>query len=437
MPKKFEPPHELPARLLSDAEMIEACRERDFSRIFTLVRAKAGIFPSLIARRCDLTPSRVSEVLKGDREIKEIVVIERVADGLHIPGHMVGLAPRHWETGQKTSRAMGSVSPASTVADLWLPSSGDDQTDPEFVVSLVRNQLPHLYESANFFGGRQAIPSVLAQAHGVTRTLETGAGSTQQAALQVGSRIGEFLGWLYQDVGDFRAAAYWSDRAMEWAQQAADDRMQSYVLFRKANQAAARSSGHNTVGLARAAQRIPGTTPEIAALAAQQEAQGYALMGNLKAALAKFDEAHSLASQPSGTTSDATLDTAYCTPTYIEVQRAQCWIEHGEPLRAVQRLEEEIATLPQVYRNDRGVFLARLAHAYAKADEPQRGADAAEQALRIANQTGSARTIRELGAVVRAVESHRSMPEVAGFTERFRTARGRSAGGQAGNHERC
>lgn len=89
---------ELPARLLTDAEMIEACRVRDFARVFRLVKTRAGIYPSMIARRCDLTPSRVGEVMAGRRQLVHMDVIERVADGLRIPGHMPGLARRSWET---------------------------------------------------------------------------------------------------------------------------------------------------------------------------------------------------------------------------------------------------------------------------------------------------------------------------------------------------
>ncbi|MBM9504564.1 hypothetical protein [Actinacidiphila acididurans] len=50
---RYEPPHDLPARLLSDHEMIEARCQRDFSQVFRLVKVRAGVYP-LIARRCDL-----------------------------------------------------------------------------------------------------------------------------------------------------------------------------------------------------------------------------------------------------------------------------------------------------------------------------------------------------------------------------------------------
>lgn len=91
-------PKELPVSLLTDPVMIEACQARDFGRIFRLVKARAGIYPSMIARRCDLTPSRVGEVISGRRQLLHMDVIERISDGLRIPGHMLGLARRSWET---------------------------------------------------------------------------------------------------------------------------------------------------------------------------------------------------------------------------------------------------------------------------------------------------------------------------------------------------
>ncbi|MCQ4041991.1 tetratricopeptide repeat protein [Streptantibioticus rubrisoli] len=427
---KYEPPQELPARLLTDAEMIAACQQRDFSKIFQLVKGRAGIYPSLIARRCDMTPSRVGEVLAGQRVVRDMTVIERVADGLRIPGRLLGLAPREWEP----SDGQQPLLPISAVVPTWMPPAAateatepmaiaDDLTDPEFLIALIERQLPQHYTGANFFGARQTIPPVVHYAQSVMSLLETTNGTTRQGLLRIGAQVAEFLGWLFQDLGDFRTAAYWSDRSMEWAQEAADDHMQSYLLFRKSNQATSRMSAERAVGLARAAQRLPGLTPQLTALAVQQEAQGYALMRNPKAALAKFDEACALASEPNPSGATGTLDTSYCTPTYIEIQRANCWIDLGDPMRAIDLFERELATFPQVYRNDRSVYLARLARAYVKADEPERGAEMATKALTIVTHTGSARTMAELAAVAKAVSHCRDMPAVATFNERFESIR--------------
>jgi len=104
-------------------------------------------------------------------------------------------------------------------------------------------------QGANFFGARQSIPSTVHHAQSITRLLERADGPTREALLRTGALVAEFLGWLFQDLGDFRTAAYWSDRSMEWAQEAADDHLQSYVLYRKSHQAASQGGAQKAVAL--------------------------------------------------------------------------------------------------------------------------------------------------------------------------------------------
>lgn len=427
---KYEPPEDLPPRVLRSAEMITACQERDFATIFQLAK-RAGVYPALIGRRCQMTPSRATEILDGKRQVERLIVIERIADGLRIPGHMLGLARRAWEPTEEafpdTPPRTGTLWDADTVdiAEAWPSDPDDESSDPEFVAELIESQLPQHYQGANFFGARHSIPSVVHHAQTIARLLETAADDSRQALLRTGARTAEFIGWLHQDLGNFPAAAYWSNQSMEWAQEADDEHMQAYLLFRKSNQATARASGQKTISLARAAQRFPFLTPQLTALATQQEAQGHALMRNPKAALAKFDEAHALAAQTAEVDPDTAVDTSYCTPAYIEIQRANCWIDLGEPQRAVQLFEDQLKALPTVYRNDRGVYLARLARAHITAGEPDQGAEAATKALAIVAQTGSARTFAELETVATAVQEQRSLSEVATFFDRFEAIKDR------------
>jgi predicted Zn-dependent protease len=150
--------------------------------------------------------------------------------------------------------------------------------------------------------------------------------------------------------------------------------------------------------------------------------------------MAKFDEAHELASaaQTDGESDDAALDTSYCTPVYVEIQRANCLIEMGEPLRAVEALEAELRILPQVYRTDHGVYLSRLARAYATAGEPEQGAEAATHALSIAMDTESARAMAELSAAAKVLATWSAVPAVMAFSTRFNLARGTVAYGVRG-----
>ncbi|MFD8755645.1 hypothetical protein ACFV0O_32410 [Kitasatospora sp. NPDC059577] len=405
-------PDRLPAGLLSDPEMIAACRRRDFAAVFRLLKP-AGIYPSLIARACDMTPSRVGEVMSGKRRIEKIDLIERIADGLHIPGHMLGLVSRSWEQEALPQPRRRSPEPSPRGQGLNAP------IDPEFFVSQLRGVMPGHYRAANLLGSRHALDAVTRHVRLLDRLQQNAGGSARDELLTIGARTAEFLGWLNQDLGDFDQALYWSDRAMEWAQEAGDDVMAAYVLFRKSNQATAQRSAQKAVSLARAAQRAVGATHRIRALAAQQEAQGHAMMGNQCFAQAKFDEAHEVAAAPDDSHADDALDLAYCTPTYIEMQRANCLIELGDPHTAVGMFEAELRVLPPIYRNDQGVYLSRLARAYAVSGEPEQAASAADRALSIAIDTESARAMSELSAAGQALQRWSTVPEVATFTGRL------------------
>ncbi|MFF9640542.1 tetratricopeptide repeat protein [Kitasatospora aureofaciens] len=406
-------PDRLPAGLLANPEMVAACRRRDFAAVFRLLKP-AGIYPSLIARACDMTPSRVGEIASGKRRIEKIELVERIADGLHIPGHMLGLAAREWE--QETPLpSPGRRAPAPSADGHRLNSP----IDPEFFVSHLRGVMPGHYRAANLLGSRHALDAVTRHVQLLDRIQQNTGGRDRDELLVIGARTAEFLGWLNQDLGDFYQALYWSDRAMEWAQEAGDDVMAAYVLFRKSNQATARRDAQKAISLARAAQRAAGATLRIRALAAQQEAQGHTLMGNQRFAQAKFDEAHELAAEPDDSHADDALDLAYCTPTYIEMQRANCLIELGDPRTAVEMFEAELQTLPQIYRNDQGVYLSRLARAYAVSGEPEQAATAADRALSIALDTESARAMSELSSAGAALRRWSTVPEVATFTGRL------------------
>ncbi|MQS12208.1 hypothetical protein F7Q99_07845 [Streptomyces kaniharaensis] len=327
---------------------------------------------------------------------------------------MLGLASREWEQEAPSPRPRHQA-PEGTASGQSLSAP----IDPEFFVCHLRSVMPGHYKAANLLGSRHALDSVTRHVQLLDRLQQNAGGHARDELLTIGARTAEFLGWLNQDLGDFDQALYWSDRAMEWAQETGDDVMAAYVLFRKSNQATARRNAQQAVSLARAAQRSAGATPRIRALAAQQEAQGHALMGNQRFAQTKFDEAHERADTPDDSHADDALDLAYCTPTYIEMQRANCLIELGDPHTAVGMFEAELRVLPPIYRNDQGVYLSRLARAYAISGEPEQAAAAADRALSIAIDTESARAMSELSAAGKALQRWSAVPEVATFTGRL------------------
>jgi hypothetical protein len=56
-----------------------------------------------------MTSSRVSDIIRGVRGIRGSGVIERVADGFGIPGGMLGLAARPWESSRNQTQSSGEI----------------------------------------------------------------------------------------------------------------------------------------------------------------------------------------------------------------------------------------------------------------------------------------------------------------------------------------
>jgi len=247
------------------------------------------------------------------------------------------------------------------------------------------------------------------------------AGPRRGRLLQVGARYAEFASWLNQDSGNARAATHWADRAMEWAQEVGNPLMVSYVLVRKSDQAAATHDAPRTIGLAQSAlQSRRRLTSRGRAVALQQLAVGYALAGDEVACQRALDTAAQLAERSQQEQDEG--PGRYCTPAYVEIQRAASWIELGRPERAIDLFEDSLATLPSVHRRDRGVYLARLASAYALSDSPETSARKGWEALTVAQATGSRRITTELGQLGSRLTRWESMPEVGQLLKELQAA---------------
>ncbi|GAB3166297.1 hypothetical protein GCM10027059_25110 [Myceligenerans halotolerans] len=87
----------LPADVLRREDVRLALAEHDFAAAFALFGKYGGISQNRIASACQLTPGKVSLIVHGRAQVTSFEVVCRIADGLRIPGHMLGLAPRKWE----------------------------------------------------------------------------------------------------------------------------------------------------------------------------------------------------------------------------------------------------------------------------------------------------------------------------------------------------
>lgn len=92
-------PLKIPDTLLNSDAMRQACAARNFQEIFRLMNRRTGSSHAVTAAAIGRIPSsRVSDIIRGVRGIRGSEVIEHVADGFGIPGGMLGLAARPWQS---------------------------------------------------------------------------------------------------------------------------------------------------------------------------------------------------------------------------------------------------------------------------------------------------------------------------------------------------
>ncbi|MEU8621004.1 helix-turn-helix domain-containing protein [Streptomyces sp. NPDC048623] len=88
-------PIELEAWSWERAEVRQALRARNIGAVFRYVQQYSGASQARIATAVELSQGRVNEIINGRREVKDLEVYERIADGLRMPDdarHLLGLA---------------------------------------------------------------------------------------------------------------------------------------------------------------------------------------------------------------------------------------------------------------------------------------------------------------------------------------------------------
>ncbi|MGI5518795.1 helix-turn-helix domain-containing protein [Streptomyces sp. CA-106131] len=430
-------PPELPARLLTDPEMLDACRVRDFARVFRLIKIHAGIYPSMIARRCDLTPSRVGEVMAGRRQLVHIDVIERVADGLRIPGHMLGLARRSWETPVALATAEHEPSAAKEPTLEAEPAAGlpgaevdsflalTTQTSPSpSTLQALRASIQDYWRRDDQHGGEALRPAVVGQLRYVIDLLkETRSEPVQRELYAVAAELARLTGWTHFDARQYSQARSYFGEALQLAKQINDRQFMANVLACMSLQATYQDKPADALAYVSAAQdeahAAPGTTPRVQSMLAMREAFAQATLGNRAATHAAITEAHRQFERIQPSDADPPWVAYFDEPKLI----VDTGIAHGrlgeaataEPLIA-DALRRENST------NQRGhafhaFWLARTQLQQGKLDQACR---TATKAVEKASTVASQRVTGHLREFYDQLEPHRREPAAAVFEARLR-----------------
>ncbi|WP_144126754.1 helix-turn-helix domain-containing protein [Catellatospora sichuanensis] len=296
------------------------------------------------------------------------------------------------------------------------------RTDPQ-VLDYFRTLLEQHFVADKMLGPRALLGQVHAQIEILDGLRRGGRPGTSESTLRLLARYAEFAGWLHQDCGDVASAIFWSDRATQWAQAIGDQPFVAYLLVRRSNIAMIDRDGVDVVELAAAAQRVPGPiSPRLRALAAQQEARGWAMHGDADSFRVRLDVAADLLhDHPDGVDENAPVYLHRYDLAALEEQSATGYRDCGHADTAVAILERRIADTPAHLQRDQAHQWVKLANAVLKSaqPDPERAAALGLRCVSAARTTGSARIVGELRTLSRTLS--RRWPDLC-QTEELRDA---------------
>ncbi|WP_369164962.1 XRE family transcriptional regulator [Streptomyces sp. AFD10] len=259
-------------------------------------------------------------------------------------------------------------------------------------------------------GPKETLPMVLGLLDAIDLRAREVKPQIRSEFLSLGAEGAEFAGWLYRDIQQPHAAAFWYDRAMEWAQEADNVSMQGYVLLKKSQMAYDQRDALRVLTLAQAAGHQRWQLPSrVRAEVMQQEALGRAMLGDpLDTVRRKLDAAADLLAN---TPEDAEALGAYFNGHTRMIRDAITLTEAGKPSMAVDIFSDALSANAMSYR-DTGFFNARRAAALALSGEPDEAARVGAASAAVACEVKSGRTVRVLGDVLHILERWRDRPAV-------------------------
>jgi tetratricopeptide (TPR) repeat protein len=274
------------------------------------------------------------------------------------------------------------------------------------------------------YGARRLTTAVTDQLGQIELMLADAQGPLRARLAELASLYTEFLGWLYDDLGEPERGRALTVRAQDLAELSRNPSLVSYMLMRRAQQAAIAREPQLAVALAGEALQGEGTYPRVLAGSAIRRAYGLALNREPDAALESMDTAVELAARPT-TEHDPYRLAPWLTTHYLQAHRASVLLVLGRALDAAAAFDEALRDWPAEYHRERGLHLSRKACALALAGAMDEALDAGAQALVIARETGSQRVLHHLDfAATTMARRDQGGSDVRAFSEAVAAAAG-------------
>ncbi|MFJ9086208.1 helix-turn-helix domain-containing protein [Streptomyces sp. NPDC102384] len=263
------------------------------------------------------------------------------------------------------------------------------------------------------------LPALIAQTHTLRELSAHSDTNSRRQLLALGSRYAEYVGWLVQETGDEQAALWWTQRAVDLAAAGGDQSLAGYALVRRALVTMYRNDAEQTIALARRAQSST-LPPRIQGLAAQREAQGHALAGDLNSCLSALDRARVLLAREDSDSDEPVVGTMHL-PDPVSMVTGWCLVDLGRPAEASEELDRQIALVGKDAVRTQVRYGVRRALAHASAGEIEHACALTEPLLDGVTVVHSATVTTDLQRLARVLARYSDHPSVRQLGPRLGT----------------
>jgi len=421
----------LPAHVLARRDVREALSNHDFGRLFLLAKKWGGISYSKISESTGVKPDRVGALARGDGSITSYNKIAEIADGMRIPGQLLGLTPRPWENPDGPNEVL----PLSPVAAMSNDSSeirrllahaaevtmgvSDGDADHRWQISMDESTpAPTRVNAADVqqieqvtaglraldyqYGGGACRDAVLAQTRWVTKLLKADAHDDTRRRLYLTlADLHNLAGWTSLDVGLYSVARRHFAHAITQSRHAEESSLLANVLYRTGRLQLHCGQPREALRffqLGQIAAQDSGDAATVAVLCAN-EAWAYGTLGDTNQALRSLNRASDeLARAHPG---DATPWVLFFGEVDLDAMTGMTHLElsttdpsHLTPARTA--LSRAIDARAENMARSRAFEITALATACLRDHDNEQGVELGWQAVHMAEHLRSARVIHRL-----------------------------------------
>lgn len=406
----LQEPREIVAGLLADERFLSACARRDMGSLFRMLNHR-GVSTRRIAAAVGIAQGRLYDYMNGKTRVERLALFEQIADAFYIPGHLLGLARRHWEP-------RADSSPTASSASVSLAAVGSSSAeDPDLAaVDAFRN-------ADKATGGGRLYSAVVTHLREkvAARLVDLNGGQAFAAA----AALTEMAGWMAHDSGRDQVAQAHFARALPLAHVSGDTALAANIAASSSHLALQIGDPARAVHWARigldAGNKSPGV-PSLMARLHVMQARALAVAEQHAPAEKALDRARAtLHEAPSG----------IAHPWVSPFDAAALASETAETLRDMGRLRQAVEYAQQAVDlresgRARSLALSRitLAGLHIQCGDLDAALVVGEELLTTTAPTlGSIRVVRQLDSLRDEFEPNRSHPPVRTFLMRLEAER--------------